>query len=193
MLAAGFDPSPWLLPSLIFLAEMCVVTVSTIRIIVMGRGLKLLAVGLGCVEITLWLFAIRQIMSNLADPSCFLAFASGFTLGNYLGITLEEKMALGSMVVRVITRRDAGGLVDGLRQAHFGVTSIDAQGATGPVQIVFTVVKRKQLAEVARIIKHFDARAFYSVDNLHSTAAGIFPLQRRRVPELLGVDWPRAA
>ena len=110
MLATALIQGIPLLPLLIFVAEMCVVTVSTVRIIAVSRGLKALAAVLGFFEITLWLFAIGQIMSNLSDPACYIAFAAGFTLGNYLGITLEEKMALGSLVVRIITRHDATAL-----------------------------------------------------------------------------------
>jgi uncharacterized protein YebE (UPF0316 family) len=75
------------LPLLVFVAEVCVVTLSTIRIIFVSRGMKVLASVLGFFEISIWLFAIGQIMQNLSDFGCYLAFSGGFTLGNYLGIT----------------------------------------------------------------------------------------------------------
>ncbi len=167
---------------LIFVAEMCVVTISTVRIIAIARSMKALAAGLGFFEISIWLFAIGQVMSNLNDPACYIAFAGGFVLGNYLGITLEGKLALGSVVVRVITRRDTAALIESLRREGYGVTSIGAQGVTGPVQVVFTVVKRKGLAAVLALVKQFDSKAFYSVDELQSCAEGVFPLRRRTVP-----------
>jgi uncharacterized protein YebE (UPF0316 family) len=174
---SAFAGSGWL-PVLIFLAEMCVVTISTVRIIVIGRGLKSLAAGLGFFEISIWLFAIGQVMSNLTDPACYAAFAGGFVAGNYLGILIEGKMALGTVVVRVITRRDCRALIDSLRFSGFGVTSMGAQGVTGPVQIVFTVVKRKQLPIVLGLVKQFDSRAFYSVDDLHSCAESVYPASK---------------
>src|ERR1044071_7902580 len=75
-----------LLAGSIFLAEMCVVTIGTLRIIFVARGRKYLAPLLGFFEIMSWLFAIGQVMQNLDNPVCFLAFAAGFTLGNFLGI-----------------------------------------------------------------------------------------------------------
>src|SRR5690349_1026682 len=102
------------MPLLVFFAGMCVVTVSTIRIIIVSRGMKLLSAALGFVEVSLWLFAIGRIMSNLTQPAYYIAYSTGFALGNYLGITLEEKMALGNVVVRVITHQDAGVLVEAL-------------------------------------------------------------------------------
>jgi uncharacterized protein YebE (UPF0316 family) len=99
------------LPCLVFLAEMCVVTLGTIRIIFVSRGMKVLSPVLGFFEITIWLFAISQIMQNLSNLSCFLAFAGGFTVGNFLGILIEEKLAMGTSMVRLTTCKDPQALV----------------------------------------------------------------------------------
>ena len=79
------------MPLFIFLAEVCVVTLGTLRIIFVARGQKLLAPLLGFFEVFIWLLAISQIMQNLSDWSCFVAFALGFTLGNFLGIHHRER------------------------------------------------------------------------------------------------------
>jgi uncharacterized protein YebE (UPF0316 family) len=177
--------STWLVPLLIFLAEMSVVTLGTLRIIFISRGMRYLAPLLGFFEIMIWLFAISQIMQNLSNVACFLAFAGGFTLGNFLGIFIENKLAIGTLVVRIISRRDASDLIDSLRAANYGVTCVDAQGATGPVKIIFSVIKRKELANVVARIERFHPKAFYSVDELQSAAEGVFPEAPRRVPSLL--------
>lgn len=158
------------LPLSIFVAEMCVVTISTMRIIFIGRGIKPLAAGLGFFEVTIWLFAIGQVMSNLTNPACYAAFALGFVVGNYLGMHLEQRMAIGSVLVRVITGQDARRLVDLLRDAGCGVTRVGAQGLMGPVEIVFTVIRRRRLGDVLGLVKRFDPDAFYSVDDLQTTA-----------------------
>jgi uncharacterized protein YebE (UPF0316 family) len=163
------------LPLLVFVAEVCVVTLSTVRIIFVSRGLKILASVLGFFEVSIWLFAIGQIMQNLSNVSCYFAFAGGFTLGNYLGITIEKMLAIGTVVVRAITCRNAGALQAQLKAAGFGVTSIDAQGANGAVKIVFTVIKRKELSRVIGLVQSFDPNIFYAVDEIKETAAGVFP------------------
>jgi uncharacterized protein YebE (UPF0316 family) len=161
------------LPLLVFVAELTVVTIGTVRIIFVSRGRKVLAPLLGFFEVTIWLFAIGQIMRNLADVSCYLAFAGGFTLGNFLGVLLEKRLAMGSVVVQITTRGEAGRLVERLRAAEFGVTSIDARGSTGPVQVVFTVIRRRHLDDVITLIRDFDPNAFYAINDLQATAAGI--------------------
>jgi uncharacterized protein YebE (UPF0316 family) len=168
------------LPLYIFLAEVCVVTISTMRTIFVARGMKFLAPLLGLFEVSIWLFAIGEVIKHLNDWHCSAAFAGGFTLGNFLGIILEEKLAIGSVGVHMITHRDASRLIDALRAANYGVTRIEAEGATGPVQVVYTVVKRKDLERVLKIARRFHPNVFYSVDDLHSAAAGVAPLPRRR-------------
>lgn len=172
------ESSPVLLLTLIFLAELCVVTLGTIRIIFISRGMRLLAPLLGFFEITTWLFAISQVMQNLSDPGCFIAFAAGFTIGNFFGILIEKKLAIGNVMVRIITRKDAGDLIESLRQADYGVTVIEGEGSTGPVKIVFTVIKRKDIPVVVGLIKQFNPKAFYSIDDLQSATEGIFPAGR---------------
>jgi uncharacterized protein YebE (UPF0316 family) len=168
------------LPLIIFFAEMFVVTLSTIRIIFIARGMKKLAAMIGLFEVSIWLFAIGKTMQNLGDLRCSAAFAVGFALGNFLGVLIHDKLAMGHVVVRIITGRNPTELIEGLSEARYGVTCVDAMGAKGPVQIVMTVIKRRHLERVVSLIKEFDSKVFYSVDDLHSTAAGIFPLQPQR-------------
>src|SRR5262245_33311086 len=105
-------------------------------------------------------------MQNLGNPVCHAAFAGGFTAGNFLGVLIEERLALRTSVVRVITHKDASPLIEGLKAAGYGVTSINAHGATGPVQIVFTVVRRKERRDVIALVRRFGGKAFYSVEDL---------------------------
>ena len=162
----------------IFLAEVCVVTLGTLRIIFISRGDKLLAPATGFFEVTTWLWAISQTMRHLEDWRCFLAFALGFTLGNFLGILIEKKLALGSVNVRIITHRDSRPLVCSLREANFGATRLQGHGASGPVDVIMTMVRRKQLAQVVAIIQEFDPEAFFAVDDIQATSSGIFPLTK---------------
>lgn len=173
------DVSTLLIPLLIFLAEVCALTVSTLRIIFVARGHKYLAPVLGFFEIMIWLFAIGETMRNLDNWACFLAFALGFTLGNYFGILIDKWLALGTTIVRVITHRDATVLINYMRAANFGVTALEGNGFTGKVQIVLTVIKRKQLPDVVALIDAHQPGAFYSVENLQTASEGVFPIARR--------------
>lgn len=167
-----------LLPFLIFTARICDVTLGTIRIIFVSRGQKILAPLVGFVEILIWLTAIGKIMQNLGNVYCYLAYAGGFAAGNFIGIYIEEKLAMGLFLIRIITRKDANGLIDALNCRGYGATSIPAQGSTGEVSIIYCVIKRGDLRDVVEIIKKFNPRAFYSIEDVRFASEGVFPLRR---------------
>jgi uncharacterized protein YebE (UPF0316 family) len=138
--------------------------------------MKRLAPVIGFFEVLIWLLAIGQIMQNLSNVFCYIAYAGGFAAGTYFGISLERKISLGIVIIRVITRKDATELVTRLNESDFGVTSIDAQGAKGKVNIIFTIVKRRDLENVVSLIKAYNPNAFFSVEDVRSVSEGIFPL-----------------
>lgn len=169
----------FILPFAIFFARIFDVTLDTLRIIYVSRGLKFLAAQIGFFEVLIWLLAISQIISNLTNPFLYIAYAGGFAMGNYIGISIEEKMAIGTVVIRVITQKDATKLIEVLKTEGYGVTYVDAQGALGPVKIIFTIVKRKDVFFVLKIIKQFNPLAFFTIEDIRSVRQGIFPIVRK--------------
>jgi uncharacterized protein YebE (UPF0316 family) len=109
------------------------------------------------------------------DVSIYIAYAAGFAAGTYIGIVLEEKLSLGTVLVRVVTGRDSTNLTDALTREGYGITTHAAEGAEGPVSIVFTVVKRQDLPHVVGMIKEFNPHAFYSVEDVRHANEGVFP------------------
>jgi len=93
-------------------------------------------------------------------------------------LIFAAELAVITLIIRIITNNDASNLIGSLRQARYGVTTISAQGATGPVQVIYTMIRRKQLADVVRIIKHSDPTTFYSVEDLRSANGGIFQIEQ---------------
>lgn len=155
-----------IVPLLIVIAKIIDVSLGTIRIILVSKGSKSLAPLLGFFEVLVWLIAIGQVMQNLTNPVNYIAYAFGFSLGNYFGIIIEAKLALGQVVVRVITKLDATLLIKYLKEANFGVTIVDAIGAKGPVHMIFTVIKRTKIDNVVKIIKEYNPNSFYSIEDI---------------------------
>ena len=182
MIAITFSNSPiytWaILPVLIFRARIMDVSLGTVRLIFVSRGFKFLAPVAGFFEVLIWILVIGQIMQNLANPVCYVAYAGGFAAGNYIGLWVAERLSLGVVLIRVITQRDAGELIQQLRDQQYGVTVVDGQGSSGPVQIVFTIVRRRQVAGVVGLVKTFNPRAFYSIEEVGFVESGVFPVQK---------------
>ena len=153
-------------------------SLGTLRIIFVARGQRFLSPLLGFFEVSIWLIAISQIMTNVSNIGAYLAYAAGFAVGNYVGIIIEEKMAIGNLVVRIILSKNDEILMNGLAVAGFGVTSVDAEGIHGRVKLIYTVVRRKDLGKVIRIINESHSSAFYSVEDARSVVEGVFPKRK---------------
>lgn len=167
----------FVLPFLIFIARVTDVSMGTVRVIFVSRGFKYLAPIVGFFEILIWLMAIGQIMKNLSNPACYIAYAGGFAMGNFVGIWIAEKLSLGLVLIRVVTQKGALPLVDALRSEKYGVTSVDADGRSGPVKVVFTIVQRRDVRAVVDLIKNFNPHAFYSIEEVGFVEKGVFPLR----------------
>ncbi|HEY5673206.1 MAG TPA: DUF2179 domain-containing protein [Malonomonas sp.] len=158
---------------LIFCARILDVSVGTLRIIFVSKGLKYWSALLGFVESLIWILAISKVMQNLGDWQTYVAFAGGFAAGNFVGIAIEERIALGNLIIRVITRNNASLLIKELRDSGYGVTSVAGSGEAGEVKVIFTLVRRRQLAKVVAIIKRCSPKAFYSIEDVRF-ASGVF-------------------
>jgi len=167
-----------ILPILIFLARLTDVSLGTMRIIFVSRGVKYIAPLIGFVEINIWLLAIGQIMQNLNNMVCSFAYAGGFAIGNLVGMMIEEKLSIGLVLLRLITRHDNKELIDYLKSQNYGVTTHDAEGVKGPVKIIFAVIRRKDLHCVVDHINQIHPHAFYSVEDVRSVEEAVMPLHK---------------
>ena len=170
----------FVIPLLICLARIIDVSLGTLRIILVARGQKVVAPILGFFEILIWLLAIGQVMQNLTNIANYFAYALGFSIGNFIGIILEEKLAIGKIIVRVVTHRDASELVAFLRNNDFSVTMVNAEGSTGLVHLLFSVIRRSQLPFMAIHIKRFNPKAFYTVEDVRFVSGGVFSVTDSR-------------
>lgn len=170
-----------ILPALIFLARICDVTIGTVRILLLARGHKMLVPFLGFIEVMIWLLAVRQVLTGMDNVITYIAFAGGFAAGNFVGMMIEERLAFGLEAIRVITRMDARQLFEHLKENGYGVTCLDAQGSTGKVNILFMIVDRSEHRKVIAIIKKFNPKAFYSVEDVKAVGeGGVFPMSAHR-------------
>ncbi|MBN1572260.1 MAG: DUF2179 domain-containing protein [Deltaproteobacteria bacterium] len=176
-----------MVPILICVARIADVTLGTIRIIYVSKGMKILASILGFFEILIWLFAIGQIMGNLTNLVNYFAYAVGFSVGVFVGIAIEEKLSLGILMLRIITRKDAAELADFLKSAGFGVTTVDANGIYGPVKVIFTIIQRKELLNITEIIKKFNPNAVYSVEDVRYVSRDPFSSNHLLKKDFLGL------
>lgn len=171
-----FDWYMWVgLPALVFLARVTDVTLGTMRIIFTSRGKRHLAPLLGFVEVFIWVSVISEITRGAHNVIAYLAYAGGFAAGTYIGMFIENKLAIGMLVVRAIVPNHVHELTKTLSEKGYGVTRVDAHGSQGPVNLIYTIVQRKDLSKVANIIQQSHPNAFFTVEELRSAEHGVFP------------------
>jgi uncharacterized protein YebE (UPF0316 family) len=173
------------LPLLIFLFRIVDQSIGTLRLIFAAKGMKKLAPFFAFFESFIWLVAIGQIMKHLDNIYCYIAFAGGYAAGNYFGILLEEMLSIGTVVIRVIPKKDTTELIAHLREHHYGVTVVPVDGMMGPTKMLFTTIRRKEAPLVIDIIKRFNPTAFYTIDEVKVVSGGYFDQTSKSIFSML--------
>lgn len=155
-----------LMPLLIFVARIGDVSINTLRIMFMMNGKKNIVPILGFFEAMIWLLAIGQIFQNVDNPLSYIAYAGGFATGTYVGMTLEEKLAIGRVLVRVITPEPHPELLEFMKMKNYRFTNVGGEGRFGKVNLLFTVMKRDTLPEFISKVKEVDEKAFYTIESV---------------------------
>jgi len=159
-----------LLPLLIFVARIGDVSINTIRIIYVLGGRRLTATLLGFFESFIWLMAISQIFNHLDNWVCYVAYPGGFASGIFVGMIIEERIAYGKVIVRIITRKEIVRLIEYLNSQQFRYTHVNAEGPDGHQNLVFTVLERESLDGLLVTLKQILPTAFYTVERVNRAA-----------------------
>lgn len=178
---------PWG-PIVIFLLRIVDVSMSTMRILLAVRGRKLLVPMFGFVEVIVWIFAAGHAIRHLESIPHVIGYAGGFTMGSVVGLWIEEKLALGVATMRIVTDHVGAGLANRLRELGCGVTEFAANGAKGPVEVVFTVVRRRRVREAVAAVEAWDPDAFITIEEPREVRRGwMHSTPRLRSPAALGL------
>ncbi|HHT22170.1 MAG TPA: DUF2179 domain-containing protein [Bacteroidales bacterium] len=169
------DQYPFLLPILIFIGRICDVTLGTLRIIFVSKGKRTIAPIIGFFEVFIWVVVISQILSRANDLLAYLSYAGGYATGTYVGMLIESKLAFGTLLYRVYTKKEGNDLVQNLSTNGFGATLVHGEGSVGKVDVVETVVARQQMKKIEHVINEFDENAFYVTEDVRTAQNGIFP------------------
>jgi uncharacterized protein YebE (UPF0316 family) len=150
---------------LIMFMRIADVTVGTFRTILVVHGKKYHAAAAGFIEVLIWIFAMRYIVTHMDNTVNLFGYAIGFAIGNILGITLEQKVALGFVQVNIISTKFTEMIAQQLRDSKFGVTIIPGEGKSGEIEILLIIIKRKHLNDVMKIVESIDKHAFITVQH----------------------------
>ena len=172
----------FILPLIIFFARICDVSLGTLRIVFVSKGKKNIAPFLGFFELFIWIAVISEVLKNAESSSliCYFAYAGGYAAGNFIGMNIEERLAIGTQLIKVFSSKDVSVLQKKLNEAGFGTTVVDGDGSAGKVKILYLVITRKTAERAKKMLTDFDPHIFYVIEDVRSVKAGIFPQKHEK-------------
>ena len=158
----------------IFFARICDVSLATMRTLMVVRGQRMYAAIIGFFEVIIYIVALDKIFANLNNPLNLFFYAAGFSTGNYVGSFIEEKLAVGTFTVQVITLKEPLELTEKLRSLGYGVTVLEGMGREGKRYILQIILKRKEFVTLRKKVDEWDEDAFWTIFDARLTRGGIF-------------------
>jgi uncharacterized protein YebE (UPF0316 family) len=151
-------------PLVIFALRIIDVSLSTVRILLAVRGHKRYVPLIGFFEVLIWVTAVGNAIRFLDSGWHLFGYASGFATGTYVGMKIEERLAIGYATIRVVSRHGGVEMADALRSLGYGVTEFGGQGRDGRVEVVYTVCLRRDISRVTAEVERWDPQAFITVE-----------------------------
>jgi len=80
---------------LIFAARLVNVSMATVRSLLSMRGQKRLATAISFFESLIFILVVSRVLQDVGNIWNALGCSGGFTAGTLIGLTIEERLALG--------------------------------------------------------------------------------------------------
>jgi uncharacterized protein YebE (UPF0316 family) len=171
----------------IFFGKILEVSLGTLRIVLINRGVRSIGAVIAFFEIMIWLILASSVLIGFKED--FLkgvVYALAFACGNYIGSWLDELLAFGLSSVQVVlpdmeTAKEAEGF---LREKGFGVTAVDAHGRDSDRGMLIMTMQRKRLQEAIAILESQCNGAVVTVSDIKTQRGGY--LERLRHSHIRG-------
>ena len=169
-----FSSQAWIGAGVIFLLRVMDMTLDTLRVLMVMRGKKGIAWGLGFFQAAIFILAITRVLSNLNNPLNVIGYAAGFATGNVVGMWIEERLAIGHIHLSIFSPRRGAALVERLRTDGYAVTELSGRGKDGMVSLLHCNILRKNVERVNRIVKEVDEEAFITAEEIRPVRHGFW-------------------
>jgi uncharacterized protein YebE (UPF0316 family) len=165
---------------LISLSRIIDVSLGTLRTISIVEGRKWMAFWLGFFEVILWLIVISTVIQRIqTTPLLGVFYAFGFATGNMVGIELEHWLALGHIILRVISKDHCRELCNCIRVNGFSVTVFHGEGKDGPASELYIVCRRRELKPLLQLVQEIDPHSFYVTEHAGAVSKIYRPMMQQ--------------
>jgi uncharacterized protein YebE (UPF0316 family) len=168
------DPQAWLIAFAIFLLRICDMSMDTLRVLFVVRGKKLLVWILGFLQSIIFVVAISSVLTGERNYLNIFGYATGFATGNIVGMLIEGKLAIGHVLVTVISSNRGALLAEKIRSSGYAVTEIAGRGKNGTVFELHASILRKDVDHLETIVLEADPTAFVTAEDVRPVRRGFW-------------------
>jgi uncharacterized protein YebE (UPF0316 family) len=168
------DPHAWLFALLIFFLRICDMSMDTLRVLFVVRGKKLFVWILGFLQSIIFVVAISSVLTGERNYLNILGYATGFATGNIVGMLIEGRLAIGHVLVTIISSNRGALLTEKLRASGYAVTEIAGRGKNGTVFELHVSVLRKDVDHVETVVLEADPTAFVTAEDVRPVRRGFW-------------------
>lgn len=145
---------------LIFIINVVYVSLNTIRMMLTMKGYQLAAPLLSMIEVTIYVLGLGLVLDRLDNVWNIIVYALGYGAGILVGMKIENKLALGYILVTAIVPDQAYGTAEELRKRGYGVTTTQAHGREGNRYVMEVLTPRMNERKLYQEIKEIEPKAF---------------------------------
>lgn len=150
------------------------ISLYTLRILMVSRGIKPLATVFAFFQSIVFVLAIRTVLTNLDQPFIVMGYAAGFATGLVVGMLLESRLAIGYTQLRIISKSRGAEICEHLRESGYAVTEVAGRGKDGTVTLLYCNVRRRDSGQVTQIAASLDPESFITAEALRSVRRGFW-------------------
>lgn len=144
----------------IFMINVVYVTLNTLRMMLTMKGYQLAAPFIAMVEVAIYVVGLGLVLDNLNNVWNVIVYAVGFGAGIYAGMKIEDKLALGHILVTTIVPENGWDVAEEIRGEGYGVTITQAHGREGSRYVLEILTPRSNERSLYKLIHEIEPKAF---------------------------------
>jgi len=166
--------NPILIYSLIFIGKIIEVGMATVRLVFITKGEKFKGSVIGFFEVIIWVLITATVLVDITgDPIKVIVVSLAFAFGIYFGSIIENKIAIGTVKVEAILKKQHGKRVSvALREMGFGVTAVDAYGKDDRKEVLHMHIPRKRIEKTIKLLRSFQEDVMITVNDIRPIIGG---------------------
>jgi uncharacterized protein YebE (UPF0316 family) len=161
-----------LLAAVIFALRVFNNALGTVRVVLITRDMRLWAAIFAFIEALTFAVVISSVVKDLNNFLNLTAYCLGFSVGGYVGMAIEARFITTYVTANIITKEKGHEIAMALREHGYGVTETVGTGRDGEVQMLRSVVSRREIPNLLSTVRHIHPTAFVSVEEARTIERG---------------------